>query len=126
MTQAIGFYDDSASQWEKALYAFLIEKERRSGSRPTVDGYSGMLRHFFGSAGKTPDRVKGQDVFVWAHGPGLSGKHPSSTTAGARIACLSSFYRFLIRMQMMQSNPCDQLERPKATQSTPRGLVAEA
>ena len=124
-TTTLSFYDDSASQWEKALYAFLIEKERRSGSRRTVDGYSGMLRHFFGTAGKTPDRVAVQDVFVWAHGPGLSGKHPSSTTVGARIACLSSFYRFLIRMQLMPSNPCDQLERPKATQSTPRGLGAD-
>ena len=75
MTQALGFYDDSASQWEKALYAFLIEKERRSGSRRTVDGYSGMLRHFFGSAGKTPDRVTGQDVFVWAHGPSAGRGH---------------------------------------------------
>ena len=32
--------------WERALYAFLAEKERRSGSRRTVEGYSRMLQHF--------------------------------------------------------------------------------
>lgn len=88
-------------------------------------GYSGMLRHFFGRAGKTPDKVTSQDVFVWAYGNGLSGKAPSSTTIGARIACLSSFYRFLMRMKMVQANPCDQLERPRAQVSVPRGLTAD-
>jgi hypothetical protein len=29
-------FDDSASGWERALYAFLAEKERRSGSKRTV------------------------------------------------------------------------------------------
>ena len=38
------------------------------------------------------------EVFGYGHGTGLSGKKPSSVTIGARIACLSSFYRFLIRM----------------------------
>jgi hypothetical protein len=37
-----------------------------------------------------------QEVFVWAHGKGVSGKDPSPVTIGARMACLSSFYRFLI------------------------------
>ncbi|MBI4497402.1 MAG: tyrosine-type recombinase/integrase [Chloroflexi bacterium] len=118
-------YRDDASPWEKALYAFLSEKHKRSGSLRTVQGYSGMLTHFFGSLGKPPDRVISSEVFTWAHSPGLSGKAPSSTTVGARIACLSSFYRFLIRMDLVHTNPCDRLERPKARESTPRGLTGE-
>ncbi|MDA1129730.1 MAG: tyrosine-type recombinase/integrase, partial [Chloroflexi bacterium] len=47
-----------------------------------------------------------------------------SVTINARIACLSSFYRFLIRMSLINANPCDQLERPKATPALPRGLTA--
>jgi integrase/recombinase XerC len=108
-----------------ALYAFLAEKERRSGSRRTVEGYARMLRHFFGQAGKAPDRVTSQDVFVWAYGVGLSGKEPSQVTIGARIACLSSFYRFLIRMGVVASNRCDALERPKVQLATPKGLAAD-
>ncbi|MCH7616169.1 MAG: tyrosine-type recombinase/integrase [Nitrospinae bacterium] len=45
-------------------------------------------------------------------------------TINARIACVSSFYRFLIRMSLVSANPCDQLERPKATPALPRGLTA--
>jgi len=122
--QTITTFTD-ADSWNRALYAFLAEKERRSGSRRTVVGYSRMLQHFFGTIGKPPDRITGQDVFAWAYGTGLSGKPPSSVTIGARLACLSSFYRFLIRMDAMASNPCDALERPKVSPSPPRGLTVD-
>ena len=91
MNQVV-FYDDSARGWERALYAFLAEKERRSGSRRTVEAYSRMIQDFFSRTAKQPDEVKGPDVFAWAHGKGVSGKEPSAVTIGARIACLSSFY----------------------------------
>ncbi len=113
-----------AGQWDQAIYAFLAEKERRSGSMRTVRAYSGMLYRFFGALGKPPDQVTSTEVFGYAHGTGLSGKKPSSVTIGARIACLSSFYRFLIRMGLIVSNPCDQLQRPKATPAPPRGSTA--
>ena len=124
MTTSIAPFEDIAN-WERALYAFLAEKERRSGSRRTVEGYSRMLQHFFGTLGKPPDQVTSQEVFTFAHGVGLSGKDPSPVTIGARMACVSSFYRFLIRMEIVSSNPCDQLERPRVSPSPPRGLSAE-
>ena len=31
------------SAWDQALYAFLVEKGNRSGSRRTVESYSRML-----------------------------------------------------------------------------------
>ncbi len=89
----------------------------------TVRAYSGMLYRFFGTLGKPPDQVTATEVFGYAHGTGLSGRKPSSVTIGARIACLSSFYRFLIEMSLVSANPCDQLERPKATAAPPRGLT---
>ena len=116
---------DVPDRWEKALYAFLAEKERRSGSLRTVQSYSRMLRYFFGKLAKPPDEVRPADVLAYAHGVGLSGKEPSAITIGARIACVSSFFKFLIRMEQLDRNPCDALERPKTPQSTPRGLTTE-
>jgi site-specific recombinase XerD len=84
-----------------------------------------MLNHFFGRVSKTPDQVTSQDVFAWGYGTGLSGKPPGSVTIGARVACLSSFYRFLIRMKVVAANPCDALERPKVMQGAARGLSGE-
>ena len=125
MPNALAYLDEStAAGWERTLYAFLAEKERRSGSLRTVQSYSRMLQHFFGR-GRAPDEVTAQDVFAWAYGTGLSVKQPGSITIGARIACLSSFYRFLIRMKVVGSNPCAALERPKVTAGAARGLSGE-
>jgi site-specific recombinase XerD len=110
--------------WQQTVVAFLAEKERRSGSRRTVEGYARMLWPFLNRIG-SPDRVTPAHVLAWAHGIGASGREPSSTTVGARIACLSSYYRFLIRMQVATANPCDALERPKTVASPARGLTAE-
>ena len=118
-------FGNTATAWQRSFYAFLAEKEQHSGSRRTVEGYSRMLQDFFGRLGKEPDSVTSQDIFVYAHGPGLSGKQPSAITIGARIACLSSFYRFLIRMDIVQSNPCDKLQRPQVSPSPPRGLSGD-
>lgn len=117
--------EQSTSGWDRSLYAFLAEKQQRSGSMRTVNAYANMLRDFFGRAGKTPDAAGPRDAFAWAYGVGLSGKQPSPTTTNARIACLSSYYRFLIRMDLVKSNPCERLERPRPSQATARGLTAE-
>ena len=70
------------SAWDEALYAFLVEKGNRSGSKRAVESYSRMLWPFFADLGKTPDRVKPADVLAFVHGIGKS-----ATTVGARIAC---------------------------------------
>jgi site-specific recombinase XerD len=119
MNKSIAYPDESAAGWEHSLYAFLAEKERRTGSLRTVQSYSRMLQHFFGRSGRTPDAVTSQDVFAWAYAMGLSGKRSSSVTIGAHIACLSSFFRFLIRMKVVAANPSDALERPKVHQAAP-------
>lgn len=118
-------FDDSIAAWEKAIYAFLAEKERRSGSKRTVEAYSRTLQRFFGSLGKTPEQITPPEVFSFAHGVGPSGREPAAMTIGARLACISSFYRFLIRMEIVTRNPCDQLERPKVSPSPPRGLSGD-
>ena len=122
---ALAFPAENLVGWERSLMAFLVEKERRSGSERTVEGYSRMLQDFFGCLSKTPDAVTAQDVFAWAHGKGVSGKDPSPITIGARMACVSSFFRFLQRMDIVEKNPCDRLERPKTSPSPPRGLTAD-
>jgi site-specific recombinase XerD len=109
--------------WEEAVYAFLVEKRSRSGSTRTVESYARMLWPFFRVT--TPDQVRSADVLAYAHGIGASGRTPSSATIGARIACLSSFYRFTIRMGLLTANPCDALERPRTIQALARGYTSD-
>jgi hypothetical protein len=69
--------------WTQTVQAFLAEKERRSGSRRTVEGYSRMLWPFLTRIG-SPELVTPAHVLAWAYGIGVSGREPSSATVGAR------------------------------------------
>jgi hypothetical protein len=51
---ALAFPEENLIGWERAMIAFLVEKERRSGSMRTVEGYPRMLQDFFGRVGKAP------------------------------------------------------------------------
>ena len=84
-----------------------------------------MLWPFFSDLGKTPERVTAADVLGFAHGIGRSGRPPSPVTVGARIAYVSSCYRFLIRMGQLSFNPCDPVERPRSIPSPARGWSAD-
>ena len=117
--------ESPAVGWERTLYAFLAEKERRSGSLRTVQSYSRMLNDFFGRSGKTPTKSIRRMSSPGPTAPVFRARQPGSITIGARLACLSSFYRFLIRMKVVASNPCDALERPRVVQGSPRGLSAD-
>ncbi|MDP9237918.1 MAG: tyrosine-type recombinase/integrase [Chloroflexota bacterium] len=117
--------EPTGDAWARAAYAFLAEKEKRSGSRRTVESYGRMLRDFLGRTGQPPDEITPQDVFAWAYGVGASGREPSATTVGARLASVGSFYAFLVRMDIVSSNPCDQLQRPRVEQPRSRGLSAD-
>src|SRR5664280_346049 len=59
--------------WTQTVMAFLVEKERRSGSHRTVEGYARMLWPFLMRVG-SPDRVTPAHVLAWAHGIGASGR----------------------------------------------------
>ncbi len=113
------------TKWEQALYAFMAEKHRRTGSMRTVQSYSRILNAFFGQLRKTPDQVATAEAMAFCFGRGVSGKEPAALTVGSRIAAISSFYRFLIRMDLLTSNPCERLERPKHSPAPARGLSGD-
>lgn len=84
-----------------------------------------MIRDFFGRLGKQPDQRDRPgrlclDARRWTLGQGIFvGRHLGPN----RLPY--SFYRFLIRMGIVTSNPCDRLEGPKAQPNPPRDLSAD-
>ena len=113
-------FSGSSSTWEGSLYAFLAEKQRRSGSNRTPDSYYRTLRLFFGSLQKSPDQVSPQDVFSFAHGIGLSGREPSPVTVGARLSCISSLLQVPHQTRSTQGQSLRSRRAPQATSRRPK------
>jgi len=82
-----------------------------------------MLWPFFKDT--TPNHVTRVVVLSDAHGIGLSGRPPPPVTIGARFARLSNDFRFLNRMGLVASNPCDMVERPRQSPVPARGYSAD-
>jgi len=110
-TQALAFPEEKPRRLERAMYAFLVEKERRSGSSRTVEGYSRMLQDFFGRVRKSPDQVTAQES--------LSGP----TARAFRQGPFSNHHRRSHGLPLFRStvphpdghrrdNPCDRLGGP--------------
>ena len=55
MNTSIAAFSDIEG-WQHALYAFLIEKEQRSGSMRTVESYSTMLTYFSDEQASRPTK----------------------------------------------------------------------
>ena len=58
---------DDGPAWQQTVFAFLAEKERRSGSRRTVEGYARLLWQFLLRVG-SPELVTPAHVLAWAYG----------------------------------------------------------
>jgi integrase/recombinase XerD len=109
--------------WESVMGAFLAEKLARSGSTRTPEAYGRILLRFFGQLAKTPPEVTVAEVFAFAHAVGPSGRTPSGSTINLRLAALSSFYGFLVRLDLAFRNPCDRVQRPHVEPGPARGLT---
>jgi len=107
--------------WRDALGAWLEEVRQRTGSSRTPVEYARLLARFLDGLA-APDAAGPSDVHAFAYGVGPSGKAPSPSTIGVRLAAVSGFYDFARRMGLVASNPAAEVRRPRQRQPLPRGL----
>jgi site-specific recombinase XerD len=110
----------TAPDWDAAARDFLAAK--RANSRRTAEDYGRVLARFYGGLEKTPDLVDRHDVSSFCYTPGPSGREATNGTISYRVAVISSFYRFLQDGGLVDHNPTDGVQRPRAEPSPPRGL----
>ena len=96
MTAQLPSVPVETSPWDQALYAFLVEKGNRSGSRRTVESYSRMLWHFFKAT--TPDQVTPAVVLA---------RHMAADDGHVAIATQWSVPLPLGAAEAQESNPRD-------------------
>ena len=110
-----------SGQWQQVAGAWLAEVGQRTGSMRTPKEYARHLERFIETVGDVT-RATPPAVMAYAYGKGASGKEPSPSTIMVRLAALSGFFDFARRMGIVSTNPANDVKRPHARQSIPRGL----
>ena len=111
-------------RWDAVALAYLAEVEQRTGSVRTPGEYGRYLARFLAGV-DDPAAATPVQVHAFAYGPGPSGRAPSPSTVGVRLAALRGFFDFVRRMRLMDRNPADDVKRPRNADPTPRGLTAD-
>lgn len=108
--------------WAELQDVFLVEVFCRSESKATRAVYGGILRRFL-ARWPDPATVVPPQVHAFAYGL-VRGRSPRASTIATRLACLTSWYRFLLRQGAVERNPADStlVRRPVVHQAPPKGL----
>lgn len=113
---------------DDAIKTFLMYLQvERNASRETVRNYRSdlhQLRQFLrrsDSARTRVDRITSDDVRDYLHSLDQRGEKASSLAR--KLACLRSFFRFLVREGLLRANPTETLRSPKLPKPLPRVLA---
>jgi len=117
---------------ENQIQAFVnfLEVERNA-SGETVRNYRSDLRQlvsFLHAAGHGSEPIQAADVTterIRAYLHRLDRNGEKAASLGRKLACLRSFYRFLVREGLVQNNPTEGLKSPKLPKLLPRVLTKD-
>lgn len=117
---------------EDAIRAFVSFLDvERNASRETVRNYQSDLQQLALFLHQTRhsqrairvDHVTTEDVRAYLHW--LDRKGEKASSLARKLACLRSFYRFLVREGTSQKNPAEDIRSPKLPKPLPRVLTKD-
>ena len=111
-----------------ANYINYLQFEKRCSAR-TVELYADCIRQFFEHAGfNEPDKeslsVRPGDIRSWIADMLKDGQ--SARTANLKLSALNNYYRFLLREKHINTNPVQNVVRPKMNKRLPEFFTAAA
>jgi len=117
---------------EDSIEAFVrfLEGEQNASSE-TIRNYRSDLRQFLSflhstgadSRSMAADCVTADDIRAYLHW--LDRKGEKASSLARKLASLRSFYRFLVRDDIVQNNPADDIRSPKLPKPLPRVLTKD-
>jgi len=117
------------SELEVQIGRFLEELRRENVSAHTVRAYESDLRQFleyFTPPGGSPPELRQFDSLALREWLGdLYGRRLSAVTLRRKLAALRSFFRFLVRQGLAETNLPRLLRTPRAPQTLPRVMTPE-
>lgn len=106
-------------KWSKNFLDFL--ENEKNASEHTVKNYAIDLREFLQPLGsKAIHDIHYLDIRTFL--AALKGKSYSRSSISRKLACLRSFFKYLVRENVLQANPAAEISTPKREKKLPRFL----
>ena len=103
----------------------LFLRVERNASPNTIAAYekdlTGLYR-FLGD-GRPASRIHKRDIRAWLAAEKRAGK--TSATISRKLSAARSFFRFLVRQGLLQSNPAERIRSPKPSRNLPSYLSVD-
>jgi integrase/recombinase XerC len=113
---------------DEAITNFLMYLQvERNASQETIRNYRSDLQQLRGFLRRTEtahprvDAITSDDIRAYLHSLDQQGDKASSLAR--KLACLRSFFRFLVREGIVHTNPAEDLRSPKLPKPLPRVLT---
>jgi integrase/recombinase XerC len=113
---------------DEAIKTFLMYLQvERNASDETIRNYRSDLQQLRGFLRRTEtarprvDAITSDDIRAYLHSLDQQGDKASSLAR--KLACLRSFFRFLVREGIVHTNPAEDLRNPKLPKPLPRVLT---
>lgn len=101
---------------ELRLFLDYLTVER--GLSPnSVEAYGSDLRKFFGGCRREPKRIRREDVIDFLSRERSEGL--STSTAARRLVAVRTFFRFLLLEKLVEEDPTENIDPPRALQHLP-------
>ncbi|MBH0203841.1 MAG: tyrosine recombinase XerC [Nitrospira sp.] len=117
---------------EDAIKAFLMHLQvERNASQETIRSYRSDLHQLSGFLRRTenePPHLRVEEITsdnIRAHLHNLDHQGEKASSLARKLACLRSFFRFLVREGHLSKNPTENLRSPKLPKPLPRVLTKD-
>lgn len=103
---------------EKYINSFLTAIGAQGKSKCTIEAYRCDLEQFSNAMDKELAEIRYADLQEWTNN--MAGGGLTASTRARKISAVKSFFRYLMKMEVIDRNPADGLETPKIEKKEPK------
>lgn len=100
------------------INSFMTAMSAQGKSKCTIEAYRCDLEQFSNAMDKELAEIRYSDLQEWANN--MAGGGLSASTRARKISAVKSFFRYLVKMEIVDRNPADGLDTPKIEKKEPK------
>lgn len=108
---------------QEYINGFVTAMKAQGKSKCTIDAYRSDLEQFNKAMNKPLAEIRYSDMQKWVND--MAGGNLSASSRARKISAVKSFFRYLVKMEVIDRNPAESLDAPKLEKREPKVISNE-